>query len=121
MQEALAVCLQAGINIISFSKIIANATIAVIIECHHNLSSNRLTEDPETQVLLLEAGPKYVSTDYALLVCCLFWCQWKKQISNVCQPSLKLDDSRDTALGSKALMWKIHMPAALTYNLCDDK
>ena len=28
---------------------------------------------------------------------------------------------RDTTLGSKALMWKIHMPAALTYNLCDDK
>jgi len=47
--------------------------------------ANRLTEDPDNQVLLLEAGPK------------------------------------DTALGSKALMWKIHMPAALTYNLCDDK
>jgi len=47
--------------------------------------ANRLTEDPDSQVLLLEAGPK------------------------------------DTALGSKALMWKIHMPAALTYNLCDDK
>jgi len=47
--------------------------------------ANRLTEDPASQVLLMEAGPK------------------------------------DTALGSKALMWKIHMPAALTYNLCDDK
>jgi len=47
--------------------------------------ANRLTEDPDSQVLLMEAGPK------------------------------------DTALGSKALMWKIHMPAALTYNLCDDK
>jgi len=28
---------------------------------------------------------------------------------------------RDTLLGSKSLQWKIHMPAALTYNLCDDK
>ena len=28
---------------------------------------------------------------------------------------------RDTILGSKILQWKIHMPAALTYNLCDDK
>jgi choline dehydrogenase len=28
---------------------------------------------------------------------------------------------KDTILGSKALSWKIHMPAALTYNLCDDK
>ena len=55
-----------------------------------------------------------------LCVAC-FGASEKKQISNVCQPSLKLDDSRDTALGSKALMWKIHMPAALTYNLCDDK
>lgn len=47
--------------------------------------ASRLSEDPETQVLVLEAGPK------------------------------------DTILGSKALSWKIHMPAALTYNLCDDK
>ncbi|XP_063147848.1 choline dehydrogenase, mitochondrial [Candoia aspera] len=28
---------------------------------------------------------------------------------------------KDTILGSKRLMWKIHMPAALTYNLCDEK
>ena len=28
---------------------------------------------------------------------------------------------RDTILGTKWLQWKIHMPAALTYNLCDDK
>ena len=27
----------------------------------------------------------------------------------------------DTLLGSKMLQWKIHMPAALMYNLCDDK
>ena len=47
--------------------------------------ANRLTEDGNEKVLLLEAGPK------------------------------------DTILGSKWLQWKIHMPAALTYNLCDDK
>jgi len=28
---------------------------------------------------------------------------------------------KDTILGSKMLQFKIHMPAALTYNLCDDK
>lgn len=28
---------------------------------------------------------------------------------------------KDTILDSKLLLWKIHMPAALTYNLCDDK
>ena len=28
---------------------------------------------------------------------------------------------KDTFLGSKLASWKIHMPAALTYNLCDDK
>jgi len=28
---------------------------------------------------------------------------------------------KDTWLGTKFLNWKIHMPAALTYNLCDDK
>ncbi|XP_078065751.1 choline dehydrogenase, mitochondrial isoform X2 [Mustelus asterias] len=47
--------------------------------------ANRLSEDPNNSVLLLEVGPK------------------------------------DTVLSSKRLMWKIHMPAALIYNLCDDK
>ncbi|XP_051874845.1 choline dehydrogenase, mitochondrial [Pristis pectinata] len=47
--------------------------------------ANRLSEDSNDSVLLLEAGPK------------------------------------DTLLSSKRLMWKIHMPAALIYNLCDDK
>ncbi|CAI5767274.1 choline dehydrogenase, mitochondrial [Podarcis lilfordi] len=28
---------------------------------------------------------------------------------------------KDTILDSKQLLWKIHMPAALTYNLCDEK
>ncbi|XP_042308097.1 choline dehydrogenase, mitochondrial isoform X2 [Sceloporus undulatus] len=28
---------------------------------------------------------------------------------------------KDTILNSKLLLWKIHMPAALTYNLCDEK
>ncbi|XP_072305373.1 choline dehydrogenase, mitochondrial [Eucyclogobius newberryi] len=28
---------------------------------------------------------------------------------------------KDKVLGSTRLSWKIHMPAALTYNLCDDK
>ncbi|KAJ6668376.1 hypothetical protein lerEdw1_015753 [Lerista edwardsae] len=28
---------------------------------------------------------------------------------------------KDTIFDSKFLLWKIHMPAALTYNLCDDK
>ncbi|XP_052589729.1 choline dehydrogenase, mitochondrial isoform X2 [Peromyscus californicus insignis] len=47
--------------------------------------ANRLTEDPNHRVLLLEAGPK------------------------------------DVVMGSKRLQWKIHMPAALVANLCDDK
>ncbi|XP_077970441.1 choline dehydrogenase, mitochondrial-like [Styela clava] len=28
---------------------------------------------------------------------------------------------KDTIMNSMRLLWKIHMPAALTYNLCDDK
>ena len=28
---------------------------------------------------------------------------------------------KDTILGSTMMQWKIHMPAALMYNLCDDK
>ena len=28
---------------------------------------------------------------------------------------------RDQTLGSSMLNWKIHMPAALMYNLCDDR
>jgi len=47
--------------------------------------ANRLTEEVDRNVLLLEAGPK------------------------------------DTILNSFRLAWKIHMPAALTYNLCDKK
>lgn len=47
--------------------------------------ANRLTEDAQESVMLLEAGPK------------------------------------DMTLGSVRLSWKIHMPAALIYNLCDDK
>ncbi|XP_007500670.2 choline dehydrogenase, mitochondrial isoform X1 [Monodelphis domestica] len=47
--------------------------------------SNRLSEDPDHSVLVLEAGP------------------------------------RDVWLGSKRLLWKIHMPAALVSNLCDNR
>ncbi|XP_048343619.1 choline dehydrogenase, mitochondrial [Sphaerodactylus townsendi] len=47
--------------------------------------ANRLTEDHDNTVKLLEAGPK------------------------------------DTLFHSKRLLWKIHMPAALTYNLCDER
>ncbi|XP_067095176.1 choline dehydrogenase, mitochondrial [Osmerus mordax] len=47
--------------------------------------ANRLSEDSQESVVLLEAGPK------------------------------------DMFLGSKRVSWKIHMPAALTYNLCDEK
>ncbi|XP_023647353.1 choline dehydrogenase, mitochondrial [Paramormyrops kingsleyae] len=47
--------------------------------------ANRLSENKDESVLLLEAGPK------------------------------------DLLLNSTRLSWKIHMPAALTYNLCHDK
>ncbi|XP_061474206.1 choline dehydrogenase, mitochondrial isoform X2 [Rhineura floridana] len=66
-------------NVESFSYVIVGAGSAGCV------LANRLTEDPDSTVKLLEAGPK------------------------------------DTILDSKLLLWKIHMPAALTYNLCDEK
>ncbi|XP_054832937.1 choline dehydrogenase, mitochondrial isoform X2 [Eublepharis macularius] len=66
-------------NMDCFSYIIVGAGSAGCV------LANRLTEDPDSTVKLLEAGPK------------------------------------DTLFNSKRLMWKIHMPAALTYNLCDEK
>ncbi|KAJ8370849.1 hypothetical protein SKAU_G00108770 [Synaphobranchus kaupii] len=47
--------------------------------------ANRLSENADDSVLLLEAGPK------------------------------------DMVFNSTRLSWKIHMPAALVYNLCDDR
>jgi len=62
----------------TFSNIIVGAGSAGCV------LANRLSEDNDRKVLLLEAGPK------------------------------------DQFLNSFRLSWKIHMPAALTYNLCND-
>jgi choline dehydrogenase-like flavoprotein len=62
-----------------FDKIVVGAGSAGCV------LANRLTEDSQCRLLLLEAGPA------------------------------------DTLLGSTMLQWKIHMPAALTYNLCNDR
>ena len=70
--------------------------------------ANRLTEDAATKVLLVEAGPK-VTLSIIMI-----------RLSTIYRGG-HIFYIQDTILGSTWLQWKIHMPAALTYNLCDDK
>ncbi|XP_062977350.1 choline dehydrogenase, mitochondrial isoform X2 [Elgaria multicarinata webbii] len=50
-------------------------------------------------------------------------CVLANRLSEDSHSTVKLLEAgpKDTLFDSKLLLWKIHMPAALTYNLCDEK
>ena len=71
MLEVLDVCLPTGVEDINKFLVVfelsaaATIIITIIIVLTTSLSG-RLTEDPDNQVLLLEAGPKYEQNQFSI-------------------------------------------------------
>ncbi|KAF7249657.1 Choline dehydrogenase, mitochondrial [Varanus komodoensis] len=71
-----------------------------------------------------QASSKHMDTfSYVIVGAGSAGCVLANRLTEEAHSTVKLLEAgpKDTLLNSKRLLWKIHMPAALTYNLCDEK